>query len=148
MSILWNGDQHQETTCSHLRRITLFPLLVLWPHVEVIFCISTGIIPLKSNHCSKRNFGKSLFLFPRGFEASNEGCHCSAVFNVNQNAQAWVTPSLSCLLSASTKARCENRDAPKSQVILSASLRRMWSTDLWEKSCIFNEDSAVKSLQQ
>lgn len=42
----------------------------------------------------KKSFPFFNFLCPRGFEESIEGCHCSAVFNVNQNVQTWVTCSL------------------------------------------------------
>lgn len=46
----------------------LFPPLVLCPHAEMRFCISTGSIPHKSNCCGKRNFSKkkkkkNLFFF-------------------------------------------------------------------------------------
>lgn len=71
------------------------------PHTGRIFCVSTASNSHKSNQ-SKRNFSKgkkifSLFiyiLFPRGFEESSDGCHWSAVFNVNQDVQSWVTSSL------------------------------------------------------
>lgn len=78
----------------------LFPSLVLCPtyredilhlHWLQFPQIKTG----KGNFRKEKNlFLFFFFLFPRGFEESSEGCHCSAVFNVNQNAQTWVTSSL------------------------------------------------------
>lgn len=135
MSILWDGDQHQETTCSHLRRTTRFhPFFSV--HILRWYSAFPLALFLINQTAAAKETKNLFFLFPRGFEASSEGCHCSAVFNVNHNAQTWVTPSLSCLLSASTKARCENRDALQNYKLYSYTLsifkRNVINPPLWE----------------
>lgn len=125
MSIPWNGDQHQETTCSHLCGTACFHPLFSVHTLRWYATFPPAPFLINQTAAVKETFVKIffVFLFPGGFEASSGGCHCSAVFNVNQNAQTWVTPSLSCLLSASTKARCENHDVLQNCKLCSQHLR-------------------------
>lgn len=135
MSSLWNGDQHQETTCFHLCRCfhPLFSLHILrWYSV-----FPPAPFLINPTAAVKETLVKVFFLFPRGCEASSEGSHCSTVFNVNQKAQTWVTLSLSCLLFASTKARSENRDALQNYKLYSQHLQEECDQPTFERKLAY-----------
>lgn len=122
------------------------------PHTGRIFCLSTASNSHKSNR-SKRNFSKEkkifsffilFFLFPRGFEESSEGFHWSAVFNVNQNLQSWVTSSLTVFFLPPPR--------PGSRIVTRSKIASYTPNVIARPLCVRNllffhvyeEDSAVK----